>query len=60
MRGMTAASRPGPFFGVTGALLIALGVFLALANDDWIPLLIAGLGAVLVVMALVAQRETTG
>lgn len=60
MRGMTIASQPGPFLGATGVLLLALGIALAIANDDWIPLLIAALGAVFVAMALIARREAPG
>jgi hypothetical protein len=58
MRGLTVASQPGPFFGTTGVLLVALGVALAIADDDWIPLLIAALGVVFLAMALVARRAT--
>lgn len=60
MRGLTVASRPGPFLGGMGILLMAVGVALAVASDDWILLLIAAMGAGFVVMALVAQRQTTG
>jgi hypothetical protein len=57
MRGITVASRPGPYFGTTGTLLLVLGIALAVTNDDWIPLLFAALGAVLLVMAVVAERR---
>ena len=60
MRGMTVASRPGPFLGVMGALLVALGVVLALTGDDWVPLIISMTGVPLIVMALVAQRPARG
>jgi hypothetical protein len=60
MRGLTVASRPGPFLGGMGMLLIALGVVLAVANDDWIPLIFAAMGTGFVVMALVARRQATG
>ena len=43
-----------------GILLMAVGVAFAVASDDWILLLIAAMGAGFVVMALVAQPQTTG
>jgi hypothetical protein len=39
-------------------LFVALGIALAIANDDWIPLLIAALGVVFIAMALIALRAT--
>jgi hypothetical protein len=57
MRGMTVASRPGPFLGVSGGLLAAIGIVLAVQDDDWVPLLLAGLGVVFIVMALIAERR---
>jgi hypothetical protein len=57
MRGITVASRPGPYFGAMGTLLLVLGIALAVTNDDWIPLLFAAIGAVLLVMAVVAERR---
>jgi hypothetical protein len=60
MRGMTVASRPGPFLGGMGALLVAVGVGVAVVYDDWIMLFIAAMGAGFIAMALVAQRKTTG
>ena len=57
MRGITVASQPGPFFGIIGVLFVALGIALVVANDDWIPLLIAALGVVFIAMALISRRD---
>ena len=48
MRGLTVASRPGPFLGALGTLLIAFGITTAVAY------------AVFVVMAVVAERKAPG
>ncbi|MDX6437791.1 MAG: hypothetical protein QOF45_374 [Gaiellaceae bacterium] len=60
MRGLTAASQPRLLYGGTGVLLVVLGVALAVANHDWIPLIFAALGALFIGLGVIAERRSRG